>query len=240
MFEFYNPHPQQKIVGDCVKRAFTKATGRTYQEVSKDLNAIKRAQGASAYNVNTVWLEYANKTLGAKKISFPAQKGESRMTGVRFCEDYPKGVYILNMAKHLSCCVDGVIYDTWDCSDKCVYYALEIPQVAEEVVEDIPVKAASSGPKRRPLNGEEVIQEFSKMTLADIKVTKKEELWIPLSPHQYSLVLESLLKDKKFRHLRWETKKGSKKSKIWDEETGMTLILKNGSNPYIWCTDNGK
>ena len=48
------------------------------------------------------------------------------MNGHLFCEMFPKGSYILNMAKHLSCCVDGVIYDTWDCSDKCVYTAYRI------------------------------------------------------------------------------------------------------------------
>ena len=48
------------------------------------------------------------------------------MNGQRFCEAYKKGRYILNMAGHWSCCVDGVIYDTWDCSDKCVYTAYKI------------------------------------------------------------------------------------------------------------------
>ena len=30
------------------------------------------------------------------------------------------------MAGHWSCCVDGVIYDTWDCSEKCVYTAYKM------------------------------------------------------------------------------------------------------------------
>lgn len=45
------------------------------------------------------------------------------MTAGTFSEKYPKGKYILNMAKHWSCCVDGIIYDTWDCTEKCVYTA---------------------------------------------------------------------------------------------------------------------
>ena len=51
------------------------------------------------------------------------------MNGKRFCESYKKGRYILNMAGHWSCCVDGVIYDTWDCSEKCVYTAYKVESV---------------------------------------------------------------------------------------------------------------
>ena len=51
------------------------------------------------------------------------------MNGKRFCESYKKGRYILNMARHWSCCVDGVIYDTWDCSLKTVYTAYKVKSV---------------------------------------------------------------------------------------------------------------
>ena len=59
-------------------------------------------------------------------MCFPAVKGKPRMNGERFCKAYPKGNYILVMAGHLSCCIDGVIYDTWDCSDKCCYTAYKV------------------------------------------------------------------------------------------------------------------
>ena len=48
------------------------------------------------------------------------------MNGKRFCRKYPKGKYLLRMAGHVTACVDGVIYDTWDCSGKCVYVAWEV------------------------------------------------------------------------------------------------------------------
>lgn len=63
---------------------------------------------------------------GYIKLSFPAVKGAPRMNGERFCNAYHKGRYILNMAGHLTCCIDGVIYDTWDCSQKCVYNAWKV------------------------------------------------------------------------------------------------------------------
>ena len=45
------------------------------------------------------------------------------MNGHKFAETHPTGSYVLRMSKHLVACVDGVILDTWDCRDKCVYNA---------------------------------------------------------------------------------------------------------------------
>lgn len=125
-FNFNNPHPKQKKVGDCVKRAITIATGKDYMEVQRDLNRLKKITGCEKFNDNENYKYYIEKVLNAKKISFPAQKGFSRMNGYRFCEAFPKGTFILRMAGHLSCCVDGIINDTWDCSEKCVYNAWEV------------------------------------------------------------------------------------------------------------------
>ena len=126
MYQFLNVHPQGKLVGDCVKRAITKATGMNYHEVQLELNRHKRVTGAKTFNEDKNWKSYVENVLNGVKLSFPAKAGQPRMNGERFCKAYPKGNYILNMAGHLSCCVDGVIYDTWDCSSKCFYTAYKI------------------------------------------------------------------------------------------------------------------
>lgn len=122
MYEFLNLHPKGKIVGDCVKRAFTLLTGETYHEISLALNRLKKETGAKTFNENENWKEYVSRK-GWKKMSFPDKAGQKRMNGENFCLKYPKGKYLLRMAGHVTACVDGVIYDTWDCSDKCVYNA---------------------------------------------------------------------------------------------------------------------
>lgn len=95
-----------------------------YSEVSRQLNRYKKVTGAKVFNdLHNNAQPYIEKVLGGKPISFPAVKGSPRMNGERFCNNYPSGRYILQMANHLTACVDGVIYDTWDCSDKCVYRA---------------------------------------------------------------------------------------------------------------------
>lgn len=126
MYKYYNAHPDGKLVGDCVKRAITKAAEMDYNEVKRELNRYKKVTGAAKFNEPKNCNKYVENVLHGRKISFPAEKGKDRMNGNRFCRAYPKGRYILRMAKHWSCCVDGVIYDTWDCSEKCVYNAWKI------------------------------------------------------------------------------------------------------------------
>ena len=126
MFKYSNPHPNGKLVKDCVKRAIVHATGKDYMQVQRELNNLKKITRCGKFNDNKNWKYYLEKILKLNKLSFPAIQGQSRMNGERFCEEFPKGKYILRMAGHLTCCIDGIIYDTWDCSEKCVYCSWRI------------------------------------------------------------------------------------------------------------------
>ena len=126
MYKYFNAHPKGLSVGDCVKRAITLAAQMDYMEVQRELNRYKKVTGAKSFNSGYNPHKYVENVLHGVKLSFPAEKGKPRMNGQRFCESYKKGRYILNMAGHWSCCVDGVIYDTWDCSLKTVYTAYKI------------------------------------------------------------------------------------------------------------------
>lgn len=126
MYKFLNVHPEGKLVPDCVKRAITVAANMDYRDVKIELNRHKKLTGAKTFNEDKNWKSYVINVLDGKWISFPATKGLPRMNGERFCKAFPKGNYILSMAGHLSCCVDGVIYDTWDCTNKTVYGAYKI------------------------------------------------------------------------------------------------------------------
>lgn len=248
MFKFYNPHPQQKSVGDCVKRAITCASGKTYQEVSKELNRIKREIGASAYNVNAVWNKYLQNDLHARYESYPAVKGQSRMNGHRFCESHPTGTYVLSMAGHLTCCKDGVIHDTWDCRDKCVYSSYELPAESADTYDGDECggvcdgyndsdnsyvrKCASPAPDEHP-TGNEIIGMCASLVGADeIKKTKSGELWISLDAESYDKVSRALAR---YKLHNWK-ESGRTKVIITDPENGMELILKKGAHPYLWCT----
>lgn len=125
VYIFHNPHPKGLLVGDCVKRAFTVATEKAYREVSIELNRLKRELNEKAFNSDKVWREYV-KRMGWKKLSFKAIPGEPRMTAKQMATLYPKGTYLLRMARHLATMKDGKLLDTWDSSEKCVYVAWKV------------------------------------------------------------------------------------------------------------------
>lgn len=131
-FKYYNAHPEGKRVGDCVKRAITLVAQMDYHQVQLELNRYKKVTGAKYYNSDHNPHKYCENVLHMKKLSFPAVSGQDRMNGYRFTKQFSKGRYILNMAGHWTACVDGVIYDTWDCREKCVYTAYEM-QSQEEI-----------------------------------------------------------------------------------------------------------
>lgn len=126
MFQYYNIHPKGLLVGDCVKRSIALAAQMDYMEVQRELNRYKKVTHASAFNTDYNPHKYVENVLHGIKMSFPAEAGKKRMTAEKFSDTYRTGSYVLNMAGHWSCCVDGVIYDTWDCSDKCVYTAYRL------------------------------------------------------------------------------------------------------------------
>ena len=50
MFKFTNPHPEQKLVGDCVKRACCLASGINYHDIAIMLNRFRKESGGSKFN----------------------------------------------------------------------------------------------------------------------------------------------------------------------------------------------
>ena len=120
MFKYYNPHPKGLSTDDCVKRSIVAVTGLDYSRVQRELNEYKAVTGARSFN-STKNLRYAQDVLKAEKISF-----QSKLTVRDFCEKHPHGRYILDMDGHWSACVDGHIYDTWDCSSETVNFAYKV------------------------------------------------------------------------------------------------------------------
>ena len=120
MYKYYNPHPKGLSTDDCVKRAIVVVTGMDYSKIQRELNEYKTVTGAKSFN-SIKNLRYVEDVLKAKKIIF-----HSKLTAEEFCKKHPLGRYILDMDEHWSACVDGCIYDTWDCSKEKVNFAYEI------------------------------------------------------------------------------------------------------------------
>lgn len=117
------------VKGDCQVRALSTATGMRYSEAWALLYAIQGERRECAFPLVDA-LKGGDPRLGVvRALSFPAERGKPRMTGREFCQLHPSGSFILNLAHHVAAVEDGVLIDTWDCTEKCVYAAWELRAV---------------------------------------------------------------------------------------------------------------
>ena len=117
--------------GDCACRAISIATEMDYKEVYDMINKYakkertgKRKKGKS--NARTgVYTSTAKKILADLGWTWHPTMGIGTGCQVHVREDeLPKGRLILNLSRHFSCMIDGVLNDTYDCSrngTRCVY-----------------------------------------------------------------------------------------------------------------------
>lgn len=123
-----------KCKGDCMIRSITLATNSEYSEVYKILFKYGWRTTRKSSKESTHWELQVLKTLEelgykATRMSFPAKKGESRMSGITMAQNFSDGIYLLRMARHLSCLKNGYIYDKFDCTYKCVYFAWKLEKI---------------------------------------------------------------------------------------------------------------
>jgi len=123
VYKEYNAHPKGLKTTDCVVRAIAIAMDKDYLGCRRELNQAKRELGLDSYKETNFLYKYFEHY---PRLIFKALKGEPRFKGTDFTELHPEGIYILKMAGHVTCCKDGVILDTWDCSYRSVYTAWEI------------------------------------------------------------------------------------------------------------------
>lgn len=117
---YYNPNPRKHEVGDCVIRAFCKATGEYWETIYKELCEL----GLEIYdlpNGTVTWKEWLERRDDFIEHSISVKKGQKRPTVDSFTRKHKEGTYILRVANHLVTVEGGYYYDTWDCGDKAVY-----------------------------------------------------------------------------------------------------------------------
>ena len=120
MFVFKNSNPSGSYVGDCVIRAISIATNKSWYDVFVELCL----QGLIMYDMpssNRVWNEYL-KSKGYTRHIVPNDCPEC-YTIKNFCNEYFKGTYIVGTGTHVVAVIDGNYYDTWDSGDESpIYY----------------------------------------------------------------------------------------------------------------------
>lgn len=120
MFRYFNPNPQNNLVIDCTVRAISKVTGQTWDSTYIGL-AVKGYESKDMPNSNAVWSKYLRQ-LGFRREIIPNTCPDC-YTVKEFCEENPRGAFLLATGNHVVAVVNGDYYDTWDSGDEVpVYY----------------------------------------------------------------------------------------------------------------------
>ena len=134
-FRYYNAHPRKLSVDDCVKRSIALATGIPYIEVQKGLNDHKKITGVKKFYNYPNPESYMKKVLGFERIALAKNADGTRVTVEEFAKLHPCGRYVISILEHWTACIDGIIYDTWDCSKEGVLSYYEITRFKKTTVE---------------------------------------------------------------------------------------------------------
>lgn len=117
---YINPNPSYNLVGDCVIRALSLATGDDWDKTYLGV-VIKGYDMKDMPSSNAVWGAYL-KSLGFKRYIIPNECSDC-YTVNDFAKEHNSGVYILATGTHVVTVKDGDYYDTWDSGKEIpIYY----------------------------------------------------------------------------------------------------------------------
>ena len=119
-FMRYNNNPKEKRTGDCVIRALALALDKSWKEVYTDLFNLSIKMSLIVTDPK-VFKKYL-KDLDYTQEKMPKTLDNKRYTVEEFIDDiaHKNMTYIISIAKHVTVIKDKKLYDTWDCSHKCV------------------------------------------------------------------------------------------------------------------------
>lgn len=124
MYIKYNPNPDSLDVGDCVIRALSAVTGRSWDDVYIELSMLG-FQMRDMPSANRVWGEYLIKNNFKRKII--PDTCPNCYTVRDFCYDHQIGVYVLATGSHVVAAICGSYFDSWDSGSEVpiYYYSME-------------------------------------------------------------------------------------------------------------------
>ena len=116
-YKFFNANARGKFVNDCVIRAISVAEGKTWDETYEELSSIAQKKGIILDDVN-----FVEPLLDSR---YKRECFEEKYVG-EFAEEHTKGIYLITMNGHITCCIDGIIYDTFDCRDRKMWCSWKV------------------------------------------------------------------------------------------------------------------
>lgn len=119
MYQYYNPNPAGRRVGDCSVRAISKALGVDW-ETAYSLISAAGYNMADMPSADSVWGAVLRQ-YGFYREAVPNTCSDC-YTAEDFCRDHPHGVFVLGFGGHVATVKDGTLYDSWDSSQEIPQY----------------------------------------------------------------------------------------------------------------------
>ena len=116
MYKFYNANPRGRHVNDCTVRAISLATKQSWDETYRKLSHFAQLLCIIPDDVT-----YIDDYLDANFDRIYSYKNNYKITVGDFVEHNPLGTFLITMNGHITCAIDGLIYDTFDPSDRFVW-----------------------------------------------------------------------------------------------------------------------
>ena len=119
MWVYANPNPCRSEEPDCVVRAISIATGKTWRQVHMELCKMS-GELCTMPSVNWLWDVYLREN-GFEKFLLP-ETCPVCVTVREFCRKYRTGTYIIGTGTHAVAVIDGDYLDTFDSGDETPTY----------------------------------------------------------------------------------------------------------------------
>lgn len=113
MYQYFNANALNKYEDDCVLRAISCATGKSWDEVYDFLSDIAQYEGTLLDKRDFV-INYLDRTYRRLKGVYGTIGEVSGM--------FPNSTLLITTKGHIVCSKNGVIYDTFDPRDRIVEY----------------------------------------------------------------------------------------------------------------------
>lgn len=108
-YRYYNKNSHHNNIDDCVIRAISTLTDRSWLSVYTELSELAGKEGLIFSDVKFVE-DYLDRR-------YPRQCHYSKTVG-EFAKEFPYGRYAVTMPNHITAIIQGEIIDTFDPSDR--------------------------------------------------------------------------------------------------------------------------
>lgn len=125
MYRYFNANPLGRKVNDCTVRAISLATGKSWDFIYKILSEFARKEAVMMDNI-----KYIDKFLDSNFLKVYSHNSGYKMTVDEAAKEFNRGVYLITMQNHITCCIDGIIYDIFNPGDRTVWEIYKVKRTS--------------------------------------------------------------------------------------------------------------